>query len=116
MLHKYVLQLLLKPDVVFNSESDSCNFSSLASSGGEKKLFLIFFCKTIFYKKSSLPVLFHSTVVCPVGQFLKSDCPYSPTFSEKNCPSRKIRNCPYRPTLIQKLVYKEKNKKKNAKY
>ena len=35
-------KLLLQSDVVFDSESNSCNYSSLAPPGGEKKLFSIF--------------------------------------------------------------------------
>ena len=37
--------LLLQPDVVFDSESNSCNFSSLAAPGGEKKHIFYFFTK-----------------------------------------------------------------------
>ena len=42
-------KLLLQSDVVFDSESDDRNFSSLAPPGDEKKLFSIF-----FYKMTSL--------------------------------------------------------------
>ena len=38
-------KLLLQPDVVFDSESNGCNFSSLAPPGGKKKIF--------FYKMTS---------------------------------------------------------------
>ena len=37
--------LLLHSDVVFDFESNNINFSSLALSGGEKKIFTIFFTK-----------------------------------------------------------------------
>ena len=33
------IELLLQPDLVFDSGSNGCNFSSLAPSDGEKKLF-----------------------------------------------------------------------------
>ena len=33
------IKLLLQPDLVFDSESNGCNLSSLAPSDGEKKLF-----------------------------------------------------------------------------
>ena len=36
---------LLQPDVVFDSESNGCNFSSLAQPGCEKKYFQFFFTK-----------------------------------------------------------------------
>ena len=35
-------KLLLQSDVVFDSESNGCNFSSLASPGGEKIIFNFF--------------------------------------------------------------------------
>ena len=35
-------KLLLQPDVVFDSESNDCNFSSLALPDGVKKLFSFF--------------------------------------------------------------------------
>ena len=38
-------KLLLQPDVVFDSESNDCTFSSLAQPGGEKKIILNFFSK-----------------------------------------------------------------------
>ena len=37
--------LLLQSDVIFDSESNGRNFSSLAPPGGEKKIFSIFFYK-----------------------------------------------------------------------
>ena len=39
------IKLLLQPDVVFDSESNGCNFSSLAQPGCEKKYFQFFFTK-----------------------------------------------------------------------
>ena len=36
-------KLLIQSDVVFDSESNGCNFSSLASPGGEKKIIFNFF-------------------------------------------------------------------------
>ena len=36
-------KLLLKPDVVFDSESNDRNFSSLAPPGGEKKIVFNFY-------------------------------------------------------------------------
>ena len=36
-------KLLLQPDVVFDSESNGCYFSSLAPPGGEKKIIFNFF-------------------------------------------------------------------------
>ena len=36
-------KLLLQSDVVFDSESNGRNFSSLAPPGGEKKIIFIFF-------------------------------------------------------------------------
>ena len=38
-------KLLLQPDVVFDSESNGRNFSSLAPPGGEKKYFQFLFTK-----------------------------------------------------------------------
>ena len=37
------IKLLLQPDVVFDSESNGRNFSSLAPPGGEKKIIFNFF-------------------------------------------------------------------------
>ena len=37
------IKRLLQPYLALDSESNGCNFSSLASPGGEKKLFSIFF-------------------------------------------------------------------------
>ena len=36
-------KLLIQSDVVFDSESNGCNFSSLAPPGGEKKIIFNFF-------------------------------------------------------------------------
>ena len=50
------IKLLVQPDVVFDSESNGCNFSSLAPPGSEKKIF------SIFYKMTSrvgVGVFFH---------------------------------------------------------
>ena len=41
----FVNNLLLQSDVVFDSESNDRNFSSLAPSGGEKKIIYNFFYK-----------------------------------------------------------------------
>ena len=43
------IKLLLQPVVDFDLESNDCNFSSLAPTGGEKKIISCF-----FYKMSSL--------------------------------------------------------------
>ena len=40
------IKLFLQPDVVFDSESNGCNFSSLAPPGGEKKIIFFFFKMT----------------------------------------------------------------------
>ena len=39
----FEIKLLLQPDVVFDSESNGRNFSTLAPPGAEKKYFSIFF-------------------------------------------------------------------------
>ena len=39
----FEIKLLLQPDVVFDSESNGRNFSSLASPDGEKKNYFQFF-------------------------------------------------------------------------
>ena len=39
----FEIKLLRQSDVLFDSESNGCNFSSLAPPGGEKKLFSFFF-------------------------------------------------------------------------
>ena len=38
----FEIKLLLQPDVVFDSESNGRNFSSLAPPGGEKKIIFTF--------------------------------------------------------------------------
>ena len=42
MVRKMYGKLLVQPDVVFDSESNDCNLSSLEPPGGEKKLVSIF--------------------------------------------------------------------------
>ena len=39
----FEIKLLLQPDVVFDSESNGRNFTSLAPPGGEKKIIFNFF-------------------------------------------------------------------------
>ena len=39
----FEIKLLLQPDVVFDSESNGRNFSSLAPPGGEKQIIFHFF-------------------------------------------------------------------------
>ena len=41
----FEIKLLVPPDAVFDSESNGCNFSSLAPPGGEKKIIFNFFFK-----------------------------------------------------------------------
>ena len=41
----FEIKLLLQPDEVFDSESNGRNFSSLALTGGEKKIIFKFFFK-----------------------------------------------------------------------
>ena len=87
----FEIKLLLQPDVVFDSESNGCNLSSLAPPGGEKKIIFNFFLQNennffspeslnynhstqnrklhqivvtnCFRKKTPLTVNFHSTII-----------------------------------------------------
>ena len=65
----FVNKLLLQPCVVFDSESNGCNFSSLAPPGHEKKLFSIFFTKCESESKT--------TSGCSNKLFSKKITPYS---------------------------------------
>ena len=49
-------KLLLQPDEVFDSESNGCNFSSLAPPGGEKKIIFNFFLQNdVTFEKTPTP-------------------------------------------------------------
>ena len=50
--------MLLQPDVVFDSESNSCNLSSLAPPGGEKKIIFIFFQNDVTSRRGSFYQIF----------------------------------------------------------
>ena len=94
-------KLLLQPDVVFDSESNGCNFSSLAPPGGEKKIFSIFFYKmTSLVGEGVFSDFFHP------NESLKKVLPFY-LFSKKNRPRQFVFILPLLTLLLQELSLSE---------